>query len=389
MNRKLFNYYDNNILTLKAHVKSTIKEDNLFGVVFDKTPFRPSSGGQPYDKGWLVSNGRRIEVVKVTSDDKGNVVHWAKESPGSEEVELVVDKHRRLRFTKLHSAEHIFFGSLKRVNKNTDVYKINLDDTPQIFVKADSLTYGDLFKAEVMTRSVIKKGLKRIIHYRSKDNLNDLINKGLRIKENRINDNFVRIVEFDGYDLSACSGTHIENTKDIGDFLVTDFKHEKNYYVVSFLVGEEAEEERQRLCNEARIIKKTLGKDNLVEEVKSLIESRSRFKQKYHRYLLEYLKMLKADKFSYFLFDNEESKVLIRGIKSLCSKNTVLFINKKGELNEVILCSQDGADCGGIIKELIKEGGKGGGSKDFAVCSTPLDSNKIVDFIKQKVLKQG
>lgn len=388
MNRELFNYYDNNILTLKAHVKSTIKEDNLFGVVFDKTPFRPSSGGQPYDKGWLVSNGRKIEIVKATSDDKGDIIHWVKESPDSKEVELIVDRDRRARFTKLHSAEHIFFGSLKRVNETADVYKINLDETPQIFIKADSLSYDDIFKAEVMTREVIKKGLKRIIHYRSRDDLNDLISRGLRIKEDRIKDDFVRIVEFDGYDLSACSGTHVENTREIEDFLVTNFKREKDYYVVSFVVGEEAERRRQKLSEEARLLRKLIGKDNLIKEVKELIESKSRFKQKYHYYLLKYLKTLKADRFSHFLFDNEESKVLIRGIKNLCSKNTVLFVNKKGELNEVILCSQDGADCERIIKELLKEGGKGGGGKDFAVCSTPLEPDKIVEFIKQKVLKQ-
>ncbi len=387
MNKELFKYYDNNILTLKANVKSVIKDNDIFGVILDKTPFRPSSGGQPYDKGWLVSNGRRIEIIKATSDDKGNILHWVKEIPDSKEVELIVDKDRRARFTKLHSAEHIFFGSLKKVNETADVYKINLDETPQIFIKADSLNYEDIFKAEVLTRDVIKKGLKRIIHYRSRDNLNDLISRGLRIKENRIKDDFVRVVEFDGYDLSACSGTHVENTREIGDFLVTDFKHEKDYYVVSFVVGEEAERRRQELSEEARLLRKLVGKDNLVKEVKEMMDNKARFKQKYHHYLLEYLKTLKADRFSYFIFNNEESKVLMRGVKGLCSNNTVLFINKKDGLNEVILCSKN-VDCGGIIKELIKENGKGGGSKDFAVCSTELEPDKIVEFVKQKVLKQ-
>ncbi len=387
-------HYDNNDTETKAKIASIKKEGDSFKIILNDTVFRPQSGGQPSDEGWLISDNEKIPVFKV-SEENNKIIHWAKEKPNSEIVTVKINPELRLTLTRMHSAEHIFFGSLHRIKKDAEVEKISLQkEQSQIFVKANNLTFEEVLKAEELVLDIIQRNLKRIIYYRNKNELNDLINRGLRIKVDRIKSNKVRVIEFDNYDISACSGTHVKETSQIKDFLITDFKYERGHYIITFTVGDKASKLREKMSKEYRLTKKLLG-ENVLDNVKKLIGEKKELKEKYKDCLIERISRLQPEiingiTFYCKEFENEETKILTKNIKNLCKTSFSVFLNKKENITEVILCSDiEEIKCDEIIKSLLREfGGKGGGNKKLGVCSINENSDKVLSWIKQKILKR-
>lgn len=82
-------------------------------VLLDRTVFYPGGGGQPHDVGTLRIGDDRLEVVRVTADERG-VWHWLAEGaslPGTgQALEAVVDWDRRYRLMRTHTAMHALCG---------------------------------------------------------------------------------------------------------------------------------------------------------------------------------------------------------------------------------------------------------------------------------------
>ncbi len=393
MDIKRYEHYDNNILEINTRVLDVKEENGSFLVLLEDSPFRASSGGQPCDKGMLIQNNRKFQVKEVVEKDN-NLWHVLSERISSGPVLAVVDSEYRKRMSMLHSAEHLFFGSLKKINEDAKVIKIDLSSKPKLFISGN-ISNENLFKAEVLTNRIIDAGVDRIVHYRNKDNLNDLIEKGLRIRTDRIKDDVVRIIEFKDYDISACSGTHVKNSSEIKHFIIDDFKKEKGQTVVFFEVGSEAIKMRLQRSQELLKISKMLNTstDDTERKVKSCVEKNSELKEKYHYYLTKFIEKSNPEKIGEinlytFEFKNEESKVLTRAIKPLCKgKNSVvLILNKHENSLEVIICSNI-INCKLLADEILKLGGRGGGSERLCICSLNRESKEILDIVKQKILK--
>ncbi|MEX2503429.1 MAG: alanyl-tRNA editing protein [Egicoccus sp.] len=82
-------------------------------VLLDRTVFYPGGGGQPHDVGTLRIGDDRLEVVRVTADDRG-VWHWLAEGASlpraGQDLDAVVDWDRRYRLMRTHTAMHALCG---------------------------------------------------------------------------------------------------------------------------------------------------------------------------------------------------------------------------------------------------------------------------------------
>jgi alanyl-tRNA synthetase len=61
---------------VKAYDELDVFEGDRIGIVVEKTPFFPKSGGQESDKGTIQANGFWIDVDEVTELVPGVIVHW-------------------------------------------------------------------------------------------------------------------------------------------------------------------------------------------------------------------------------------------------------------------------------------------------------------------------
>ncbi len=415
MKRELFDIYDKNIQELEARVINIEQIGNQILVILDRTPFRTSSGGQPSDNGYLENDKFKGSVSEVIEKDNELLhkvdVESGKLNIGDKVIARINTKRRKI-LTLMHSGEHLFSGSLRKVldkDESLTIEKIMLNERESsVFLRINNLNWNLLFKAEALTNRIIKEGKKVIIHYTTKNKLDKFISKGLRIKKERLKDNFVRIIEFEDFDFSACSGTHVKNASEIIAFLITDFKKlGKNRFEVKFKTGEDVRGELYEESRVLRRIKSLLGKDNeeSFDVIKKQINEMNLLKDRYQKYLSEFILKLKPEKMDNidvyeFIFDDEDSRVLVKAGSRLCKshknekdsnakKRMVLFFNRKDDKTAIIFMSSNlNIDLMKFFNDKIKKSYKvkGGGSKNLLIGSllySREEADKVINEISR------
>mgnify|MGYP006417797571 FL=1 len=201
------------------------KEENCFEVELENTIFRPQGGGQPGDQGKLIKkdNSDQEFLIVNTFKKDNKIIHILKTDKQdslniNDEVELIVNTDLKDELAKLHSAEHILFQSIKRIDEDAVVEKVNIHaQESSLFVKSPNLNIDKIIEAEKLANNIISENRNINIHEITKEEVPNY--KLLRIKLEKIKDDKIRVVEIENFDQSACCGSHVKNTSEIG-FLV-------------------------------------------------------------------------------------------------------------------------------------------------------------------------
>ncbi len=203
--RKLY-YEDPHRKTFTARVLSCADIGKGFEIVLDATAFYPEGGGQAADTGILGG------VKVLDTRERGEAVVHLCDGPlevGSA-VEGKIDYHLRFPRMQQHSGEHIVSGILYRrygwqnrgFHMGSDIITIDVEgvvpqeDLAAIEAEANAAVWANI---PVRTSFPGEEELKTMF-YRTK--------KALQWP--------VRIVEFPGFDICACCGTHVKATGEIG-----------------------------------------------------------------------------------------------------------------------------------------------------------------------------
>ncbi|HOC17038.1 MAG TPA: DHHA1 domain-containing protein [Vicinamibacterales bacterium] len=200
-------YEDSAQLEFDASVVTVTGVEGRPGVVLDRSAFYPTSGGQPFDTGWL-GDARVLEVIE---DEAGRVVHVLdKPLEAGRNVHGRVDAERRLDHMQQHTGQHILSAALDRLSRartvgfhlGADVSTVDLD-VP--------LSPEALAAAEAEANRIVWEDRPVAIRTMSEA---DAATLPLRKEPERTG--ALRIIEVEGYDLSACGGTHVARTGSIG-----------------------------------------------------------------------------------------------------------------------------------------------------------------------------
>ncbi|MEM5831396.1 MAG: alanine--tRNA ligase-related protein, partial [Candidatus Aenigmatarchaeota archaeon] len=224
-------------------------------VILDKTAFYARAGGQEPDNGFI-KNCKVIDVIKQ-NDVILHKVENVNELKEGEIVKCVVNKERRMRITKNHSATHIINYVCKKLLGNhvwqhsafKDENKARLDIT-----HFESIDENDLEKIEKEANDIIEKDLPiftEILERKEAEN-----KYGFSIYQGGpIDEKFLRIVHV-GFDVEACGGTHylLNSTKEIGFIRIFRAKKIQDGVVrLEFVAGESCLDylkEKEKLLNE-------------------------------------------------------------------------------------------------------------------------------------------
>jgi misacylated tRNA(Ala) deacylase len=196
------------------------------GIVLDRTVFYANSGGQPGDKGVLMtgwSGAVPLDNVVYTDPAKTMIAHMP--TPGAMRVQLqvgdavtaVIDwdvRHRRMR---MHTALHLLSavlpypvtgGSIGETESRLDF------DIPEAGLDKDAITAKlaamIAVNAEVKSRWISDAELEA----------NPGLVKTMSVKP-PMGTGRVRLIEIVGLDLQPCGGTHVRSTGEIGAVRVT------------------------------------------------------------------------------------------------------------------------------------------------------------------------
>jgi len=195
-------------------------------VVLDRTAFYPTSGGQPNDLGTL----NEIAVVDVTETDEV-IVHCVR-SPVAGAVVGRIDWGRRFDHMQQHTGQHILSQAFLRICRaQTRSVHFGIEASTLDLEVAD-LTAQILTQVEDLANEIIVAD--RPVHVRQVDEsaLDDL---GLRRPAKRHGQ--IRVVDVEGFDRSACGGTHVQRTGEVGPIKVRRWERAKGGVRAEFLCG--------------------------------------------------------------------------------------------------------------------------------------------------------
>jgi alanyl-tRNA synthetase len=194
-------------------------------VTLDRTYFYAESGGQPADRGTLDG----VRVVDVQAVD-GAVRHTLAEEPDvevGESVTGVVDDDFRTYCMRAHSASHVLYGAGRRLLDDLGYGGFDISESK---VRVDFTTPTDIDDGTLVE-------LERLVNravWESRDvswetvptaeaTARDDVAFNTKTEEGVMDDaDSVRIVEIDGWDVAACGGTHVSNTREIGPVTLLD-----------------------------------------------------------------------------------------------------------------------------------------------------------------------
>jgi len=210
-------FYDNIEQTeFRAKVLKII---NKKYVILDKTLFYPESGGQETDQGTFGTS----DVYEVQKQD-GIIIHFVKD-PKFKEGEIVkgtINWERRKQLMQHHTAVHLINGAARKVlgdhvwqaGSGKTEEKAHLDITHY-----QSLTDEEIEKIEKLANDAVKKGINIEKPVLSRTEAEKKF--GMRIYQGgAVPGNKLRIINIPHWDVEACGGTHLNNTKDVGKIII-------------------------------------------------------------------------------------------------------------------------------------------------------------------------
>jgi alanyl-tRNA synthetase len=216
-------YTDSYLREFRANV--TEAAEGGCRVYLDRTAFYPASGGQPHDTGTLGGT----EVIEVADDD-GRIAHVTAAPVAPSEVACRIDWPRRFDHMQQHSGQHLLSAVLVEMYSAQTVGFHLGAASSAIDVAVRSLTDGQLAAAEARANEVVFENRPVAISFEDSETAG-----GLRKASER--QGTLRIVSIEGLDRSACGGTHVRATGEIGPILIRKLDRAHGNLRIEFLCG--------------------------------------------------------------------------------------------------------------------------------------------------------
>ena len=232
MNERLY-YTDAYCTGFAAKVTGRLVHQDRPAVQLDRSAFYPTSGGQPHDTGNL--NGTLVVDVLVAED--GDVLHLLAE-PLPEETESVsgqIDWTRRHDHMQQHSGQHllsqVFFRQL-----GLETVSVHFGDALNtVDLEGPALSAAQLADVEAAANAMVWENRPIRAYW-----VDETAREKVPLRRAPAVQGATRIVEIDKFDWSACGGTHVRRTGEIGliSLLRTEKHRGKNR--VHFVCGRRA-----------------------------------------------------------------------------------------------------------------------------------------------------
>jgi len=194
-------------------------------VYLDRTAFYPTSGGQPFDTGEL--NGAR--VVDVVEEGEG-IGHQLDRPLEGERVHGRVDWPRRFDHMQQHTGQHLLSAVFAdRLGFETVSVHFGAESST-LDLATGALAHEQVVEVERRANEVVTENRPVLVSFEDAASAT-----GLRKPSER--SGTIRIVTIRELDRSACGGTHVQATGEIGTILIRRVERVKQQVRLEFLCG--------------------------------------------------------------------------------------------------------------------------------------------------------
>ena len=399
-------YYDssevNEFDSVIEEVVPISPDESRPAVILRETAFYPTSGGQVHDTGWLTLEGaERLRVTEVADAEDGRILHYLAAPPklpvSGVRVRGSIDPERRRDHMQQHSGQHVLSAAFVEVYQMPTVSFHMGEDYCSIDLATPSVSSEQIVAAEKRANEVVFENRPVTIRYVSRAEAEKL---GLRKLPAAEHDE-LRLVEIAEFDLTACGGTHVDTTGQIGSILLRKTEKVRQGTRVEFVCGGRAVRMARRdfsaLSEAAALFSAKLW--DVPDQIrKSVEESKTLRKQKDDA--LDQLAELMALAALHNQPETDGRKIIVRAFSDRDISFAKLFAQKvtRTATPAVALVAStvdppglvfaqtpaqasgtapgSAADMGALLKQVLSSvGGRGGGSRDFAQGGVPAGCN--------------
>jgi len=350
-------------------------------VTIEPIVFHPDEGGQPPDKGSIgESDVLNVEVID------GRIVHTLDKPLSDGKYIARVNRLHRLPVARRHTAQHIISGIAEKLfGLRTSGVHIGLENCTVDFDK--KIDWETAQAIERYSMEVIAENIPVETAFNETD-------ARTRFDLKEIESDVIRVVKIGDYDASACCGTHVRRTGDIGIIRILDLESKKNGTRVYFAAGPTALEFSQA---ETSILKelRQLSKCSTIELpaiLRKALESSKNLNKEVER--LQGL-MLPGFVDSATIVEVGSSKIGIQidaVSAKLAGKLAAMIANEIDGTGIVIsdgniVINSKNINAGDMLKKLHKTvGGQGGGSANAASgrLEKMVTAEQVIEILKQQ-----
>lgn len=348
-------------------------------IVLDQTAFYPTSGGQPFDTGML--NG--VPVTAVEEDQDGRVVHLlASPLPACTEVHGVIDWPRRFDHMQQHTGQHLLSAVFESLFGFCTVSFHLGSAASTIDLDTPAVAPDELAAAERRANELVWQDLPVTLSFEDSATAEELRREPQR-------EGLLRIVTISGIDRSACGGTHVRSTGQIGAILLRRTEKIRGQTRVEFLCGgraiARARADFETLDRTARLFSAAL--DDVPEAAAAAIEQARQAEKACRRLTMELAEFRGRALYEACTPDARGLRLHVERMgqgpigddtralaQSFCSGGLGVFIAACENPPSLLLATSEatGIEAGPRLRAALEKcGGRGGGSARVAQGSLP------------------
>ena len=353
------------------------RSDDGLRIYLDETAFYPTSGGQPHDRGLLGS----MTVVDVV-DEEDRIAHVLSLPLDAARTRLdgLIDWNRRFDHMQQHTGQHLLSAVFEDLFGAKTLSVHFGPDYSTLDVDAESISRTQLVAGGERANAIVAEGRPVSVTFED-----SAAASGLRKAPDRAGT--LRIVSIAGIDRSACGGTHVRSTSEIGTVLLRSVEKVRKSTRIEFVCGLRAVRRARKDFESLAAIGASLSAS--LDDAAGLVAAQSeRLKEgdNARKKLEKDLAVFRArERYDAATVDaNGVRTIVVRdagSIDELRALAQAAFSLPKvvvvGALNSppsvLVAASEDsGVDAGKLLKErLAAAGGRGGGSPRLAQGSVP------------------
>jgi alanyl-tRNA synthetase len=386
MTERLY-YLDSALREFDGTVVAVEQGDEAIRIRLDRTAFYPTSGGQPFDTGVLAG----LKVVDVVDDDDGVVHVLGRPGPvdparqvgpigpalrSGQTVHGAIDWPRRFDHMQQHTGQHVLSAAFDRLfGARTISFHLGTDLSTIDFAR--EMTPAEISAAEAEANRVVWDDRPVGIRFVTAEEA-----ATLPLRKEPVREGTLRIVDIDGFDVSACGGTHVPRTGAIGLIAIAGIERFKGGQRVEFVCGNRALARFRLLRDTAAACGRLLSAapadlagsiERLQAEIKEQRRSLFDLQNEAARFQADTLSA-SAEAASVGRIVRRALPLDAVGLKALASAITsrggmiAILASTTAPVLVVVARSQDVTlDANAVVKALTAEfGGRGGGKADLA-----------------------
>jgi alanyl-tRNA synthetase len=346
-------------------------------IYLDRTLFYPAAGGQPFDMGSIAG----VAVVEVVDEEERIAHHLAAPLAAAAEVAGEIDWTRRFDHMQQHSGQHLLSAVFEELfGLHTVSFHLGAESAT-IDLEGGPVEARTVVEAERRANQVVSENRAMDVRFEDASEA-----EGLRKASERTGT--LRIVSIEGLDRSACGGTHVRTTGEIGPILLRKTEKIRQSVRVEFVCGgravRRARQDFEALTKIAQLFSAAL--DEVAPMVAAQLEAAKAGDRVRRKLELDLAAYRGKELYATTVPDADGMRRAVQRLdrgnledlravaQNFTAQTKAVFVATLKDPPSVLLAASadSGVDAGKLLKAALTEaGGRGGGNPRIAQGSVP------------------